>query len=208
MSSERPRGTGLGPGLIEKVWKRLRESEAAKTGLLNDLEETALVVREIDVDRISDVTTNIIRQPLIDYTEEMAEHYGIPTEQLAAGRIWDSKAGQWSQPMYASLPRTPVGPLLLVPKVIVRRRLDFNADEYYNNYILEALGERELSAGTGLVHVLKDGRERVYKKDVRKKFADPKSTLKEKNENTRSMTRRSWSNIELIRPSRNTATRL
>lgn len=182
MSTERPRGTGLGPGLIEKVWKRLSESEAAKTGLLNDLEETALVVREIDVDRISDVTTNIIRQPLIDYTQEMAEHYGIPTEQLAAGRIWDASTGMWSQETYAALPKTPVGPLLLVPKVIVRRRLDFNADEYFDHYILKALGEQELSAGSGLVQVLKDGRQKVYKKDVRKKYADPDSSLKEKNE--------------------------
>lgn len=182
MSTERPRGTGLGPGLIEKVWNRLRESEAAKTGLLNDLEETALVVREIDVDRISDITTNILRQPLIDYTQEMAGHYGIPTEQLAAGRIWDPAAGMWSENTYAALPKTPVGPLLLVPKVIVRRRLDFNADEYYNHYILQALGEQEISAGSGLVQVLKDGRQRVYKKDLKKKYADPDSTLKEKNE--------------------------
>lgn len=182
MSTGKPRGSSLGPGLIEKVWNRLTESEAAKTGLLNDLEETALVVREIDVDRISDVTTNIIRQPLIDYTQEMAEHYGVPIEQLSGGRTWDPDAGMWAQETYASLPKTPVGPLLLVPKVIVRRRLDFNADEYFNHYILKSLGEEELSAGSGLVHVLKDGRERVYKKDLKKKYADPNSSQKEKNE--------------------------
>jgi hypothetical protein len=150
--------------------------------LLKDLEETALVIREIDVDRISDVTTNIVRQPLIDYTQEMAEHYGIPMEKLAAGRLWDPKAGEWSPEKYSRLPLTPVGPLLLVPKVIVRRRLDFNAGEYYTHYILEALSERELSAGTGLVETLKDGRQKVYKKDVKKKYIKPDDKTKETNE--------------------------
>lgn len=149
MSTEKPRGSSLGPGLIEKVWNRLTESEAAKTGLLNDLEETALVIREIDVDRISDVTTNIIRQPLIDYTQEMAEHDGIPTEELSGGSVWDPDAGMWAPEAYPSLPKAPAGPLLLVPKVIVRRSLDFNADEYFNHYILKALGEEEKSAGSG-----------------------------------------------------------
>lgn len=183
LSTGKPRGSGLGPGLIAAVWKRLRQSEAAKTGLLVDLEETALVIRGIDVDRISDVTTNIIRQPLIDYTQEMAEHYGIPMEsQVAAGRAWDPKAGQWSPEEYSRLPLTPVGPLLLVPKVIVRRRLDYNAGEYYTHYILEALSERELSAGTSLVQTLKNGREKVYKKDVKKKYVDPDTDTKQANE--------------------------
>lgn len=170
LSTDRPRGSGLGPGLVDRVWSRLRQSEAAKSGLLKDLEETALVIREIDVDRISDITTNIIRQPLIDYTQEMSEHYGIPTEEVGAGHTWNPESGSWNEEEYAHLPMTPVGPLILVPKVIVRTRLDFDPGKYFRGYILAALQNRELSAGTNLVHTLKSGEKRVYKKEVRKKY--------------------------------------
>jgi hypothetical protein len=122
------------------------------------------------VDRISDVTTNIIRQPLIDYTHEMAELYAIPLEQVGVGRTWNPENGDWNLDEYGELPTTPVGPLLLVPKVIVRTRLDFNSGQYFNGYILEALRERELAAGTALVHTLKSGEKKVYKKAVRKKY--------------------------------------
>jgi hypothetical protein len=56
---------------------------------LQDLEDTALVVEGIDIDRISDVTTNIIREPLIDYTQNVAEQHGIPVEQVGSGHTWD-----------------------------------------------------------------------------------------------------------------------
>lgn len=184
LSSDRPRGSGLGPGLVDRVWERMRQSEAAKTGLLKDLEDTALVIHGIDVDRISDITTNIIRQPLIDYTQEMAEHYGIPTEQVGTGHTWNPETGAWNPEEYGHLPMTPVGPLILVPKVIVRTRLDFNAGEYFRGYILEALQNRELSAGTNLVHTLKSGDKRVYKKDVKKKYFGDKPIIKTANEET------------------------
>jgi len=184
LSRDQPRGSGLGPGLVDRVWERMRQSEAAKTGLLKDLEDTALVIHGIDVDRISDVTTNIIRRPLIDYTQEMAEHYGIPTDQVGTGHTWNPETGSWNPEEYGHLPMTPVGPLILVPKVIVRTRLDFNPGEYFRGYILEALQNRELSAGTNLVHTLKSGEKRVYKKDVKKKYFDKTQTIKSANEET------------------------
>jgi hypothetical protein len=43
LSSGRPRGTGLGPGLVDRVWNRLCQSEAAKSGLLEErCRDTAL----------------------------------------------------------------------------------------------------------------------------------------------------------------------
>lgn len=170
LSTARARGSGLGTGLSEEVWNELRRSEAAQSGLLQDLEETALVIRGINTDRISDITTNVIRQPLIDYTQDMAELYEIPLEHVGAGHTWDPDARAWQPEQYADLPVTPTGRLLLVPKAIVRVRLDFDAGEYYRRHILEALMERELAAGTALVHTLKSGRKRVYKKDVDSKY--------------------------------------
>lgn len=59
LSRDRARGSALGDGLAEDVWESLSETDAAVTGLLQDLEETALLVPGIDRDRISDIATNI-----------------------------------------------------------------------------------------------------------------------------------------------------
>jgi hypothetical protein len=64
----------------------------------------------------------------------------------------------------------------------VRTRLDFDAGEYYRHYILEVLMDRELAAGTALVHTLRDGRKRVYKKDVDAKSKDAFGREKQTNE--------------------------
>jgi hypothetical protein len=71
------RGHGLGDGSAHTVWNALSESEAARSGLLEDLEDTVLMIDGISIDIISDITTNIIREPLIRYTQRMCEYYGI-----------------------------------------------------------------------------------------------------------------------------------
>lgn len=72
-SVDRSRGQALGPGSAEKIWESLKDSEAIRTGLIADLEETALMVPGIAFDKVSDIATNIIRQPLIGYTEAMCQ---------------------------------------------------------------------------------------------------------------------------------------
>lgn len=57
-----------------------------------------------------------------------------------------------------------------MPKFIVRKRLHYNADDYFNHYVLEWLAQDELEARTELVQILKDGRERVTKKDLIGKY--------------------------------------
>jgi hypothetical protein len=60
--------------------------------------------------------------------------------------------------------------LLLVPKAVVRYRLDFDPGQYYLRYVLSFLQERELSRRSPLVKTLKDGSLRVYKKDVDREY--------------------------------------
>jgi len=78
LSSGKAQGTGLGPELARQTYESLSTSDAVKTGLLEDLEDTALMVELIDRDRVSDIATNIIRGPLIEYTQSMCHYYGIP----------------------------------------------------------------------------------------------------------------------------------
>lgn len=178
LSTGRARGMALGPGTAELIWKALSQSEAIQTGLIADLEETALMIPGIAFDRISDITTNLIRGPLIDYTQVMCSQHDIPLEQQDSGPLWDAEHEQWFNKM-VDLPRTPSGRLLLVPKFIVRHGLHLNYDEYFHHYVLAYLQEVELSAGTELVQTLKDGRKRVTKKDLKAKYGEGKKIAEE-----------------------------
>ena len=85
-----------------------------------------LFVEHIGPDIISDITTNIIRGPLISYTQEVAAYYEIPLQDnVVSGHIWDSGTRSWTQG-FTKLPVTEYGRLLLVPKVIVRRSPSFD----------------------------------------------------------------------------------
>lgn len=178
LSQAESRGRALGDESAHRVWMALQGSEAAKTGLLRDLEETALLIPGISVDIISDITTNIIRGPLIDYTQRCADIYGIPLQDgMASGPMWDPKSRDWVQD-YVRLPKTPEGKLLLVPKAIVRRSPLYNLNEYYRHHLLEELRLNEFRANTSLVRVLKDGtRELPYKNKVAEKYGSKKEDV-------------------------------
>jgi hypothetical protein len=175
LSRERSQGRALGDGSAVNVWNSLRQSEAARTGLLEDLEDTILMVEGVSSDIVSDMLINIIREPLINYTAAMAQLYSIPlTPDVASGPLWDPSIHSWYQ-QYVSLPMTPHGKLILVPKAIVRQRMLYDLQEYYNHYILAELQQQELNANSQLVHLLKNGSRRVTKKSLREKYGQSKA---------------------------------
>jgi hypothetical protein len=96
--------------------------------------------------------------------------------EVDSGPLWVPRDRRWES-KYVSLPVAAARKLLLVPKAIVRRRMDYDSEEYYNDYILEHLREQELSANTELVRLLKTGGRRVTKKDLRAKYGGGKSVV-------------------------------
>lgn len=171
MSRRQAQGKGVGRGLAAAIWDSLRASEAAKSGLLEDLEDTALVIDGVATDRISDITTNVIRGPLIAFTQDMCEaHPQIVTEEVTTGLIWDSDSHDWITDQREELP-TPRGrPLVLVPKSVLRTKLDFDPREYYS-YVIGWLRDWELSRpNSDLIYLLKGGRKNVTKKSVAAKY--------------------------------------
>jgi len=172
-------GRAFGKGYAEIVWKALSKSKASKTGLLKDIEDTCLFIDGIGPDRISDAVCNIIRGPLIRYTQDICKYYGIPlTENIDSGPIWDPTSGDFNDEL-VKLPFTPFGKLLLVPKTTVRHQLVYDAGSYYNHYLLPAMQTSEKKMNSGLVHTLKDGRKRVTKKDLKSKYGSDKLAIVE-----------------------------
>lgn len=176
-SSGQPSGRGIGANQTVDLLDALRQSRAFQTGLLTDLAETALFIPGIGSDKISDMTTNIIRGLLLEYTQEQADIWSMPlTDDVAMAPTWDIQQLDWVQ-----APRRTIvikgRPILLVPKHCVRFKLDLNAQEFYNNHMIVALQQEYLNAGQALVQVLMNGRRRVTKKDVKERHPPIKDHL-------------------------------
>lgn len=84
--------------------------------------------------------------------------------------MWEPSERRWIHE-YVDLPHTKYGTLLLVPKAIVRRKLNMEPGEYYNGYVLEELREFEFSNPTQeIVVLLKNGKIVVRSKDLIGKY--------------------------------------
>lgn len=179
MSRGRPQGRGVGREQSLQLLDALRRSRAVQTGLLSDLGEAELFIEGIGADKISDLTSNIIRMPLLQYTKEQAELWGMPlTDDVPLAPVWDTNRDDWVQ-----APRQTIvvsgAPVLLVPKYAVRRQLTLNSQEFYNHHMVEYLRQEYLRADQGLAVVLRSGERKVYKIDVKERHPKSKPVLAE-----------------------------
>lgn len=183
LSKAKSKGSGFGPEYARKLWHALSKSRAGVSGLLKDIEDACLFIEGVGPDRISDATCNIIRGPLIRYTQDMCRYYGIPmVVNVDSGPVWNPLKQAWED-SFVELPVTPFGKLLLVPKIAVRHRLVYDVNRYYRHYLLPLMQTRELQINSGLVQTLKDGRKRVTKKDLRAKYGVDKLAVADRTVN-------------------------
>jgi hypothetical protein len=170
-----PAGAGLADGQAEDLLQALQSSEAVKTGLLSNLEEAELMVPGIGHDKISDLTTNVLRKPLAAYTKDQCDLHGIPTQSVSLNPYYDDDLKNWNTVNF-DVPVVNDRPLVLVPKSIVRRLPAYSYGGYYS-HVVNHLAAYHLEANTSLVRTLKRGAKRVYKKDVKATFARSKENL-------------------------------
>jgi hypothetical protein len=176
LSKSGPAGAGLGSLQAHQLLGALRASSAVKTGFLQSLQDCELVVEGIGRDKISDLTTNIIRGHLADYTRDQCHLHGIPTKRLPLAPFYSLEKEAWVND-YFELPDAEGQPLLLVPKVIARFDPAYDHRTYYRDFVLDFLQAEALSAGSSLVHTLKTGRRVAYKKDLQEAFPLSKEFL-------------------------------
>ena len=176
LSRGRPRGRGVSGKQAIDLYERLAGSQAVQTGLLSELADCELVIPGIADDKISDITTNIIRRCLIWYTQTQCELHGIQLRQVASGPFWNPIQQIWQQE-YVYLPIVGNRSIILVPKATVRRSMALNHQEYYQHFVLNFLQREHLEAGSSLVRTLKSGMRRVYKKDLKQMYPLTKEFL-------------------------------
>ncbi|TNU79007.1 hypothetical protein [Lactococcus lactis] len=182
-SMNQSQGKGMGEIRAIKIWEALSNSLAVKTGLIKDLEDTVLMIDGIGPDLISDIVTNIIREPLIQYTRLMCEKYNIPMTEFRSGKLWNPDTERWERKVLPQVVASATGnpkPLLLVPRVLVRESITYNAEEFNSKYLYEKI-QNECYA-EGLVRTIKNGDTRpIFKKTIKEKFAG--QSVKEQNIN-------------------------
>ncbi len=155
-TGKKPRGRGVGGEQTVNLYNALADSTAVKTGFIKDLEECELLIEGIGRDKISDISTNIIRHKLIEYTHAQCELWNIPIAQAPSGFVWNAVSKRWSNE-YIDLPICNGRSVILVPKAIARFNIEFNHQEYYQHFVLNFLQAEHLGARSSLVRTLKDG---------------------------------------------------
>lgn len=177
LSKGRSRGHGLGGVGARMIVSSIQQSRAAQSGLLEDLEDTALFIDGIGPDIVSDITTNVIRGALLGYTQQVCDDYGIPVYgDRYAGWVWDENNLEWTE-VHADLPVVNDEILLLVPRSVVRVSLICDSTRYYRRAIAPLHEQKEIQAGSGLVYALKSGVRKVNKDALIKRYGNSKSDV-------------------------------
>lgn len=176
MSSKKPAGAGIGKFQADELFNALRDSSAVKTGFLSSLEECELMIEGVGRDKISDLTTNVIRSHLVEYTQRQCELHDVPVQAVPAAAFFNPTTLEWESG-YVDLPVWKNKPIILVPKAIARFSIAYDHQRYYNHFVLNYLQEDALAAASSLVRTLKNGKRVVHKKDLKKQYPCTKDFL-------------------------------
>lgn len=107
-SLSRRDGHGAGIALSEVFLNALKSSTAVVNGVVQYLEECKLFCEGIDKDITSDITINICKLHLIEFTQDQCQKHGIPTQRTKEKiRYFCVQTGTW-QSDYFDLPHAPV----------------------------------------------------------------------------------------------------
>ena len=126
------RGSGLGGYLRDLIIETLKASPGLQERGVLHVEEMQLLASGIGPDRISDITANILKGYLVEYTQRQAEIWGVPLRRgVPLPHIYDETTQSWVD-SYVDLPVSPVddAPVLFVPRRIVRALPWINYDDF------------------------------------------------------------------------------
>lgn len=153
MSIKNPQGTGVNGNTADKIFSNIVDSRAVTTGLVDDLEDTAIFIDDIGPDRVSDMTTNIIRKLLLKYTKDQCELLDIDLiPNQSSGYFWETSTNTWEID-YTDRLVINGKPILLVPKIFVSFHKNFSAQKYLQHDALNFLKNDHLNRDSSLVQI-------------------------------------------------------
>ncbi len=126
------RGSGVGGYLRDLINETLKAAPGLQERGVLHVEEMQLLASGIGPDRISDISANILKGYLVEYTQRQAEIWGVPLRRgVPLPHIYDETTQSWID-LYVDLPVSPVqdAPVLFVPRRIVRALPWINYDDF------------------------------------------------------------------------------
>jgi hypothetical protein len=126
------RGSGVGSYLTDLILQTLTGSPSLKERGVRHVEEMQLLSAGIGPDRISDISANVLKRFLIDYTQRQCAIWGIPTKPgVPVSHIYNESKQAWED-SYEDLPVSAIdgSGILLVPRRLVRTLPWINYDDF------------------------------------------------------------------------------
>lgn len=164
-------GRGVGEGNATDIIEEIIKSGAIETGVVQNIEDLIVFVDDIDKDKLSDMTTNIIRKHLIEYTREQCTIWDIPLTKQESLPYWNLQVGDWDNSV-EDLLFYQERELLLVPKAIVSYISEYNSQKYGWHFVITNERDEQLKRRSALVKFIK------YK-NGKVKYSLPKAVVNE-----------------------------
>lgn len=126
------RGSGVGTQLRGLILETLAGSPSLLQRGVRHIEEMQLFSAGIGPDRISDITANLVKRFLVEYTQRQCTIWQLSlTRAVPVNHIYNSKTHSWDD-SYVDLPTSPFdgSPILLVPRRLVRTLPWINYDDF------------------------------------------------------------------------------
>lgn len=148
------------------------------TDYIDQLEDTALFINRVGPDKISDMTINLIKPKLIEFTQRICDDF----PQIAAHmrdcnkRCWDASSKSWITKRY-KIPFWNGKDIILVPKALVRISTRYSYQKLYRDHILRFFEEQEILMESSLVQTTRRGRKYVYVKNLKEKYPGNKDQI-------------------------------
>ncbi|WP_291909122.1 hypothetical protein [Chitinophaga sp. CB10] len=147
-------GKSAGPQIKKELIDSIANNPVIKANKVSNLSDISFFIPNVGIDRISDITTKVIKQFLIEFTQKQCRSLAIPMKKVMQKNILNPATLGWEN-RSLELPVFNDGgidkPIIFVPKHFVSRDTDANSNfncffRFARNYILEK-GNRKFIKG-------------------------------------------------------------
>ncbi len=130
-------GKRIGESLAHEILKLFKDIPQIRESGFIHFEEIQFFVNNMGRDRISDITANLVKSFLIDFTIDQCIKLGIPNEP-ANVKVFDHRTHSFRDEE-VTLPRNPYSkqPIILVPKRWLRHIPYINFEDYYDKQFVK-----------------------------------------------------------------------
>lgn len=174
-STNQPHGNSVADKLKPKIIAAIQGNKAVRTGILSHFSDVELFIEDVGSDRISDITTKIIKDVLIEFTQEQCRLNGIPMKMVKQDDIFDHVAIRWVSKK-VELPIYFGKPIIFVPKQLVR--LEGVAGQNFRCFYRFAIREFISNDKEMLVDVSASGEDgRILLRDVKSTYPISKESI-------------------------------